>query len=164
MFNLFISLFLKKIVFIILPFVCSCFHLLFIISFNRVSCDCRLILSHSVVNIVSLTAKSSDVQDISDDVLADVIRRLLPHQLQTAEAQGHGLEAGGGSGQLGQLGPLADGQTAAGLVGASNVLGDTLVYGLVFRGDVSDGEFPAGGDRDGVVTNQTLDVQTPLTL
>lgn len=91
-----------------------------------------------------LTSQSPDVQDISYNLLADVLCRLTPGQLQAAGAQGGGPEAGGG---LRQLRPLADGEAGAGLVGASTVLCNALIDGLVLGGDTCDGESPAGGDR-----------------
>lgn len=92
-----------------------------------------------------LTSKSSDVQDVSYDLLAAVLCRLIPGQLQAAGAEGGGLEARGG---LRQFGPLADGESGAGLVGAGAVLCDALIDGLVLQRDTSDGKSPAGGDRE----------------
>lgn len=79
------------------------------------------------------------MQNVSDDLLVGV-GRLFPGQLQAAGAEGRGLEAGGG---LGQLGSLADGEAGAGLVGAGTVLSDALIYGLVLGGDPGDGQSPA---------------------
>lgn len=75
-----------------------------------------------------LTSESPNVQDVSDNLLADVLRWLLPGQLQAAGAEGRGLQAGRG---LGQLGPLANGEAGAGLVGAGAVFRDALIDGLV---------------------------------
>lgn len=92
---------------------------------------------------MKLTPQSPDVQHIADDLLADVLRRLVPGQLEAAGAEGCGPEASGG---LGQLRPLADGETSTGLVGAGAIFSDALIDGLVLGGDASDGERPAGGD------------------
>lgn len=81
------------------------------------------------------------MQHISDYLLADSLRRLIPGQLQAVGAQGRGLEPSGG---FGQLGPLADGEAGAGLVGAGAVLGDALVDGLVLGRDAGNGERPVG--------------------
>lgn len=83
------------------------------------------------------------MKDVSYDLLADELRRLVPGQLEAAGAESCGPEAGGG---LRQLGPLAEGQTSAGLVGAGAVLCDTLIDGLVLRGDTSDGKCSADGE------------------
>lgn len=91
-----------------------------------------------------LTPQPSDVQDVSDDGLAAALRRLVPGQLEAAGAEGRGPEPGGG---LRQLGPLADGETGAGLVGAGAVLSDALVDGLVLWNDPGDGERPGGRER-----------------
>lgn len=91
------------------------------------------------------------MQDVSYDLLADVILWLLPGQLQATGAEGQGLEPVGG---LGQLGPLTDGEAGAGLVGAGTVLCDALIDGLVLWGDTSDDECPAGGDREQPVSLQ----------
>ncbi len=85
------------------------------------------------------------MQDVSYDLLADVLCRLFPGQLQAAGAEGHGLEA---SGRLRQLRSMADSEAGAGLVGAGTVLCNALIDGLVLWGDTSDGESPAGGDRE----------------
>ena len=100
-----------------------------------------------------LTSQPSDVQDVSYDLLADRLCGLFPGQLQAAGAQGQSLEAGGG---LGQLGPLADGEAGAGLVGAGAVLCDALIDGLVLGGDTGDGQSPAGGDRERIVLSHTV--------
>lgn len=102
-------------------------------------------MSSNLPSCQLLTPQSADVQDVSYNLLADALRRLLPGQLQAAGAEGRGLEPGGG---LRQLRPLADGEAGAGLVGASAVLCDALIDGLVLRGDTGDGESPAGGDRE----------------
>lgn len=86
------------------------------------------------------------MQDISDDLLAHMLRWLVPGELQTAGTKRHHLKPGGG---LGQLGPLADGEAGTGLVGASTVFSNALIDGLVLWGDTRDGERPAagGGER-----------------
>lgn len=98
-----------------------------------------------------LTSKSADVQDVSYNLLADVILWLLPGQLQATGAEGQGLEPVRG---LGQLRPLTDGEAGAGLVGAGTVLCDALIDGLVLSGDTSDGKCPAGGDREQRISPQ----------
>lgn len=85
------------------------------------------------------------MQDVSYNLLAGVFCWLFPGQLQAAGAEGHGPEADGG---FGQLGPQADGEAGAGLVGASAVLCDALIDGLVLGGDTGYGESAAGGDRE----------------
>lgn len=93
-----------------------------------------------------LTSKPSDVQDVSDDVLAGASCWLLPGQLQAAGAEGRDLEALRG---LREIRSWAKGQAGAGLVGARAVLRDALVDGLVLRADVGDGECPVGGNGGG---------------
>lgn len=89
-----------------------------------------------------LTPQSPNVHHVTDDLLADILCWLIPGQLQAAGAERRPPEPGGG---LGQLGPLANGEAGAGLVGAGAVLCDALIDGLVLRGDPGDGQSPAGG-------------------
>lgn len=110
-------------------------------------------VSLNLISCQSLTSQSSDVQDVSYDLLADLLCGLFPGQLQTAGAQGQSLEAGGG---LGQLGPLADGEAGAGLVGAGAVLCDALIDGLVLWGDTGDGQSPAGGEKEQIDIYRSL--------
>lgn len=91
------------------------------------------------------------MQDVSYNLLADVILWLLPGQLQATGAEGQGLEPVRG---LGQLGPLIDGEAGAGLVGAGAVLCNALIDGLVLSGDTSDGKCPTGGDRERLISLQ----------
>lgn len=95
-----------------------------------------------------LTAEAADVHHIANDLLADVLGRLFPGQLQAAGAQRHRPQTGR---SLGQFGPLAEGQPSAGLVGAGAVLGDALVDGLVLGRDARDSQRPAGGDRETLI-------------
>lgn len=91
-----------------------------------------------------LTSQSSDVQDVSDNLLADPFLWLVPAQLEAAGCQGCGLKARWGGRQFWAL---ADGQPGTGLVGTGSVLSNALVNGLVFGGDASDGEGPGKNDR-----------------
>lgn len=93
------------------------------------------------------------MQYISNNLLADVLFRLFPGQLQAAGAEGRGPEAAGG---LGQFGPMADGETSAGLVCTGTVLSDALIDGLVLGCDPGDGERPAGGDKERFISPQSL--------
>lgn len=79
---------------------------------------------------------------VTDDLPADILCRLIPGQLQAAGAERHRPEPSWG---LGQLGPLANGEAGAGLVGAGAVLCDALIDSLILRGDPGDGQSPAGG-------------------
>lgn len=85
------------------------------------------------------------MQDVSNNLLAGVCCRLVPGKLEAAGAEGRKLEPCRG---LWKLRALTDGEASAGLVGASAVLRDALVDGLILRGDVGDGKCPAGGDRE----------------
>lgn len=83
------------------------------------------------------------MEHIADDAVGDLYGRLDPGKLQGAGGEGGGREALGGVGQiLGQ----GQGQTGASLVGAGHVLSDTLVDGLILRGDARHGQ-GAGGWR-----------------
>lgn len=111
---------------------------------------------------VILTPESSDVQHVANDLLADVLCRLVPGQLDAAGAEAFGLEAGGG---LGQFWSLDDGETSAGLVGASTVFCDALIDGLVLGGNASDGESPVdreGGRGDGGGQGWRHEIQVQL--
>lgn len=85
------------------------------------------------------------MQDVSNNLLAGVCGRLVPGQLEAAGAEGRELEPSRG---VWKISALTEGEARAGLVGASAVLCDALVDGLVLRGDVGDGKCPAGGDRE----------------
>lgn len=98
------------------------------------------------------------MQDVSNNLLAGVCCRLVPGKLEAAGAEGRKLEPCRG---LWKIRPLTEGEASAGLVGASTVLCDALVDGLVLRGDVGDGKRPAGGDREQRTVEQTAALGFP---
>lgn len=78
--------------------------------------------------MLTLTSYLADVQDISDDAVGDVGRRLGPCDLQDVGGQHTSCEPLWGGRQVFSLGYS---QTGAGLVGACTVLSDALVDGLI---------------------------------
>lgn len=79
--------------------------------------------------MVTFTSDLADMQDISNDTVSDVGERFTPCDVQGVGGQHAGCEALWSSRQIFSLGHS---QTGTSLVGASTVLCDALVDGLIF--------------------------------
>lgn len=89
---------------------------------------CHSTADSCCVCMLTLTSYLADMQDISNDAIGDVCRRLGPCDLQGVGGQHASCEALWGGGQVFSLGHS---QTGTGLVGACTVLSDALVDGLI---------------------------------
>lgn len=83
---------------------------------------------------MKLTTDLADVQHVSNYAICDLGRWLRPGHLQRGTGERGGFET---FRDIRQLFSQRDRQACASLVGASAVLGDTLVDSLVLRGDAS---------------------------